>query len=89
MADRVVGLARVVARDHLQRTAEQAAGSVDLVDREFPGFAVRHQELRDRRVAVDFADADGLACGRLALRVHGRKHGTGCRGGEHLPTLPR
>jgi hypothetical protein len=70
MADRVVGLAGVIARDHLDRAPEQTAGGVDFLDREFPRLAIRHEKLRNRRVAVDLADPDRHRS-RRTLRADG------------------
>jgi hypothetical protein len=68
--DRVFRPAGVVARHDLDRPAEHAATGVRLLDRQLPSQPVRQRELRNRRVAVDLADANpvGLRQGRAQRR---------------------
>jgi hypothetical protein len=40
-------LATIVAREHLERSAEHPARAVDFFDRELPSLAIREQECRD------------------------------------------
>ena len=75
----VAGLAPVVARDHLERPAENAALGVDLVQRQLPAVAIRHGEGGQRPgVAVELADPDRLG-GEPASGDKGRgeRHGRG------------
>ena len=55
---RVRRLAAVVLADHLELLAVDAAGRVDLVERELPALAIGLGEGGDRRVGVDLADLD-------------------------------
>jgi hypothetical protein len=78
VAHGIVGLAGIVARDHLDAAAEQSAAGIDLLDRQLPRLAIGHQKLRDRRVAVDLADSDRprrLRAGRCRQRGTGRGSG--------------
>ena len=73
------GLAVVVLGNHHQLLAVDAAGGVDLLDRELPALAVGLGERRQRRVAIDLADLDlvlrdGAGRGRKARRG-GHDHG--------------
>ena len=56
----VTRIGTVVARNHLDLLAEQAALRVDLLDRELPTLLVRIEKGRLRLVAVHLADLDRL-----------------------------
>ena len=78
-AHRVAGGAAVVARDHLQLAAVDAAGGVDLVERELPALLVRLKECRECLVAVQLAELD-----RLRLRGEGGEGEDAGRGKFHF-----
>ena len=58
MAQRFFGLAGIIARDHLHLAPQQPACHIDLFHGELPALAIGLGELRNGRVAVDFADFD-------------------------------
>ncbi len=58
-ADRVAGVAVIVARDDLKLSAQHAARGVDFFKRQLPTLLVRAQKGGNGLVAVDLADADG------------------------------
>ena len=72
----IFGLARVIARNHLDLTAQQTACHVNLFNRQLPALLVRQRELGNGRVAVDFADFDGQLVGTVDHGCSGQKHTT-------------
>ena len=75
-ADRIPRIAVVVARDHLEGSAEHAARAVDLGHGELHALLVRLEERRENLVAVELAEADRLSEGGK------RRRGEGNRGGD-------
>ena len=71
----VTGVAVVVARDHLELPAADAAGCVDFLEREHPALAVGLEEGGEGLVRIEFADADGRGVGGGIARREDR--GTG------------
>ena len=65
MAQRFFGLANVVAGNHFDLAAQQAAGGIDFFHGQLPALTVRQGELGNGRVAVDFTNLDGHSRGGL------------------------
>ncbi|OQC14431.1 MAG: hypothetical protein BWX79_00885 [Alphaproteobacteria bacterium ADurb.Bin100] len=74
MAQRLLGLAAIVAADHLDLAPQQAAGRVDLLHRQLPPLLVGLGELGHRRVAVDLSDPDRRALGEHRRRSQREPH---------------
>jgi hypothetical protein len=72
-------LAAVVLGDDDELLAVDAAGCVDLFDRELPALAIGLGKRRQQRITVDLADLDVLRQSRMS---HAARQQRKCRAGE-------